>query len=83
MAVGVKKRDNESIQSLLRRFSRRVQQSGILIRTRRGRFYISPLTKRQKKLGALRRLKNQKEREKLYKLGKLEHEFKRYNKRGH
>jgi len=83
MEIGVKKRDNESIQSLLRRFSRRVQQSGILIRTRRSRFYISPLTKRQKKLGALRRLKNQKEREKLYKLGKLEHEFKRYNKRGH
>jgi len=83
MAIGVKKRDNESIQSLLRRFSRRVQQSGILIRTRRSRFYISPLTKRQKKLGALRRLKNRKEREKLYKLGKLEHEFKRYNKRRH
>ena len=83
MAIGVKKRDNESIQSLLRRFSRRVQQSGILIRTRRSRFYISPLTKRQKKLGALRRLKNRKEREKLYKLGKLEHEFKGYNKRRH
>ncbi len=83
MAIEVKKRDRESIQSLLRRFSRRVQQSGILIRTRRGRFYVPSLTKRQKKLGALRRLKNQKEREKLYKLGKLEHEFKRYNKRGH
>ena len=83
MAIGVKKRDNESIQSLLRRFSRRVQQSGILIRTRRSRFYISPLTKRQKKLGALKRLDIQKEREKLYKLGKLEHEFKRYNKRRH
>ena len=80
MAVGVKKRDKESIQGLLRRFSRRVQQSGILIRTRRNRFYISPLTKRQKKLGALKRLDIQKEREKLYKLGKLEHEFKRYNK---
>lgn len=80
MAIEVRKREKESIQGLLRRFSRRVQQSGILIRTRRSRFYISPLTKRQKKLGALRRLKNQKEREKLYKLGKLEHEFKRYNK---
>ena len=71
MAIEVKKRDKESVQSLLRRFSRRVQQSGILIRTRRSRFYIPPLTKRQKKIGALRRLKNQKEREKLYKLGKL------------
>lgn len=77
MAIEVKKRERESVQSLLKRFSRRVQQSGILIRTRRARFYISPLTKRQKRLGALRRLENQKEREKLYKLGKLENEFKR------
>jgi len=77
MAIEVRRREKESVQSLLRRFSRRVQQSGILIRTRRGRFYIPPLTKRQKRLGALRRLENQKEREKLYKLGKLEHEFKR------
>lgn len=74
MAIEVRKRERESAQGLLRRFSRRVQQSGILIRTRRGRFYIPPLTKRKKRLGALRRLENQKEREKLYKLGKLEHE---------
>ncbi len=77
MAIEVKKREKESAQGLLRRFTRRVQQSGILIRTRRGRFYISPLTKRQKRLGALRRLANRKEREKLYKLGKLENEYKR------
>ncbi len=83
MAVGVRKREKESVQSLLRRFSRRVQQSGILIRTRRSRFYVPPLTKRQKKIGALRRLKNQKEREKLYKLGKLEYDSKKYNKRRH
>ncbi len=77
MPVEVKKREKESVQSLLRRFSRRIQQSGVLIRTRRNRFYVAPLTKRQKKLGALRRLENRKEREKLYKLGKLENEFKR------
>mgnify|MGYP001605981995 FL=1 len=77
MAIEVKKREKESAQGLLRRFTRRVQQSGILIRARRSRFYVSPLTKRQKKLSALRRLVNQKEREKLYKLGKLENEYKR------
>ncbi len=77
MPIEVRKREKESTQGLLRRFSRRIQQSGILIRSRRNRFYAPPLTKRQKKISALRRLKNQKEREKLYKLGKLEHEFKR------
>jgi len=77
MAVEVQKREKESVQSLLRRFSRRIQQSGVLIRARRGRFYIPTPTKRQKKISALRRLEIQKEREKLYKLGKLEHEFKK------
>jgi len=77
MPVQVRKKERESVQSLMRRFSRRIQQSGVLIRARRGRFYVSPPTKREKKLSALRRLKAQKEREKLYKLGKLEHEFKR------
>ncbi len=78
MAIEVKKRERETTQSLLRRFSKRVQQSGILIRARRSRFYVSPLTKRQKKLSALRRQQIQKEKEKLYKLGKItsEHEFK-------
>lgn len=77
MAIEVKKREKESTQGLLRRFTRRVQQSGVLINSRRNRFYVPPLTKRQKRLGALTRLKNRKEREKLYKLGKLEHEFKK------
>ncbi|MDO8591155.1 MAG: 30S ribosomal protein S21 [bacterium] len=71
MPIEVKKKEGESASSLLRRFSKRVQQSGVLIRARKGRFYLSEPTKRQKRLGALRRLKNKKEREKLYKLGKL------------
>jgi ribosomal protein S21 len=71
MAIEVRKKDRETTQSLLRRFSKRVQQSGILVRARYNRFYIPFLTKRQKKLNALRRLETQKEREKLYKLGKL------------
>lgn len=77
MPIEVRKKERENVQSLLRRFSRRVLQSGILVRARRGRFYIPPKTKRQKKLSALRREQIQKERERLYKLGKLEDEFKR------
>lgn len=77
MPITVRKKERESVQSLLRRFSRRIQQSGVLIRARRGRFYVPPITKRQKKLSALRHQKIQKEREKLYKLGKLENEFKK------
>jgi len=77
MPVEVRKRERESVQGLLRRFSKRIVQSGVLVRARRGRFYVPPLSKRQKKLSALRREKVRKEKEKLYKLGKLEDEFKR------
>jgi ribosomal protein S21 len=71
MPIEVKKKEKETVQSLLRRFSRRIQQSGVLVRAKRGRFYTAPLTKRQKKINAIRRAKNQTQKEKLYKLGKL------------
>jgi len=77
MPVEVRKREKESVQGLLRRFSKRIVQSGVLLRAKRGRFYVPPLSKRQKKLSALRREKIQKERQRLYKLGKLIDEFKR------
>lgn len=70
--VTVTKRDRETIGSLLRRFTRRIQQSGILIRARKNRFFVSPKTKRAKKLAALWREKAIKENDRLRKLGKLE-----------
>jgi len=36
--IEVKKKDNESVGSLLRRFSRKVQQSGLLLQARSVRF---------------------------------------------
>ncbi len=72
MAVEVRKKEKETTASLLRRFSRRVQQSGVLLRARRTRFYEPPKSKRQKRIDALRRSTMQKEREKLIKLGKIE-----------
>ena len=37
--VEVRRRDHETTGAMLRRFTRRVQQSGILIRARKTRFY--------------------------------------------
>ena len=37
--VEVKKKDGESFESMFRRFSRKIQQSGVLIRARKTRFY--------------------------------------------
>ena len=72
MAIEVRKKDRESTGSLLRRFSRRVQQSGVLLRARRSRFYQKPKTKRQSKASALRREQLRAQRSDMMKMGLLE-----------
>jgi ribosomal protein S21 len=74
VAIEVKKRQGENTRSLLRRFSRRIQQSGILIRARKARFYEKEKSKREKRESALRRERIKDEKEKLKKLGLLEEE---------
>lgn len=69
--VEVRRKENETTGAMLRRFTRRVQQSGILIRARKERFYQSKPTKRATREKALRRIRVKKEWEKLEKLGKL------------
>ncbi|MBI2582683.1 30S ribosomal protein S21 [Candidatus Azambacteria bacterium] len=73
--VEVRRRERESISSLLRRFTRRVQQSGILLTARRSRFFEPAPSKRKIRESALRRVVLRAERERLRKLGKLEPEF--------
>lgn len=72
MAIEVRKKDKESTGSLLRRFSRKVQQSGILLRARKARFYVKPKTSRQLKASALRRQQLRAQRTELIKLGLLD-----------
>lgn len=76
--VEVRKRDGETTGAMLRRFTRRVQQSGILIGARKGRFYAHKPTKRAVRERALRRIQVNKERTRLEKLGKLPADEKRY-----
>lgn len=70
--IEVKKRDNESSESLVRRFTKRVQQSGVLIRAKKRRFYESPKNKRAIRDDALRRKAIREQREILRRQGKLE-----------
>lgn len=70
--VEVKKREGESGESLLRRFTKKVQQSGLLIRAKKGRFYDPPKTKREIRVDALRRKSIREKKEYLRKIGKLE-----------
>jgi ribosomal protein S21 len=72
MAIEVKRKEREPVGSLLRRFTRRVQQSGVLLSARRGRFYQNPKTKRQIKASALRREQLRSQRREMMKMGLLE-----------
>ena len=69
--VEVKKKDGESFESLLRRFNRKIQQSGVLVRARKTRFYEPGKSRNLLREDALRRNANREKREELKKLGKL------------
>jgi ribosomal protein S21 len=71
MGIEVKKQERETTQSLIRRFTRKVQQSGILVRARESRFRKPTKSRQMKKRAALRREKVKEEYQKLAKLGQL------------
>ncbi len=72
--IEVKKKDRESSESLIRRFSRRVQQSGVLVNVRKNRFRVEEKTKRQIREGAMYKDKVRKVVNKLKKMGKFDEE---------
>lgn len=69
MSFEIKKQDRENPQSLVRRFSRRLKNSGILLRARSLRFRDRPESALTKRRAALRRIEKQNEYEHLSKLG--------------
>lgn len=72
--IEVKKKDRESSESLIRRFSRRVQQSGVLVQARKARFRKEEKTRRELIAGAIYKDKVRKVVSKLKKMGKFEEE---------
>ncbi|MCX6759083.1 MAG: 30S ribosomal protein S21 [Candidatus Nealsonbacteria bacterium] len=69
MSLEVKKQERENSQSLIRRFRKKVQKSGILLRARKIRFRQRSKNKEMRKRTALRKEKLKAEYEKLEKLG--------------
>lgn len=70
--VEVRKRDGESAESLIRRFTKKLQQSGKLLRVKKGKYYQPPKNKRQLKVEALRRKELRETKEFLKKIGRLD-----------
>ena len=69
--VEIKRYENETTTSALRRFTKKVQQAGILGLAKKMRFRERKPSDFKKRKKALRRLKRKLEIEKLQKLGKI------------
>ncbi len=50
-----RKDPKESAENLLRRFNRKVQQSGIITSVKRGQYFEKPMSKRERRIRAILR----------------------------
>lgn len=72
--VEVQKKDRETSEGLIRRFSRQLQQSGVLPQARKLRFRSKKKTKRELRKEAMYKEKVRKEVDKLKKMGTFDDE---------
>lgn len=70
--VEVERGNNENSISIIKRFTRRVQGSGVLMRVRKNRFTERNRSHFVKKKNALKRLNRQAETAELIKMGKMQ-----------
>ena len=64
MSTFVKRKERESFEAMLRRFTRMVIMSKVIIHAKENRFRARPVSKRELKEGALRREKIKAEKQK-------------------
>ena len=65
----IKRQERETNQALIRRFTRRLKNSGILINAKKSQFRKRPKSLQMRKRAVLRKLEIRKEYEKKIKLG--------------
>lgn len=84
MAIEVRRKQNESSEALLRRFSRKMLQTGLVNRLKKARYHTPKKNKRAVKIAALRRNYITQKKEYLQKIGKLplDDQFSQNNRKG-
>jgi len=65
-----RKDSRESVENLLRRFGRKVQQSGVLANAKSAQYFEKPMSKRDRRMKAIVRRQRKAEKIKKLKLGK-------------
>lgn len=74
--IQIKRKGQETTLNLLKRFSRRVKQSGNILRFKEAQFKQRSKSNLKKKREALKKIAKKEKIDKLYKLGKLDKERK-------
>lgn len=69
--VEIKKKPRETTSSMLRRFTQRVRESGILVNAKKSKFQQPTKSRNIRRIEALERERRRKEQQRLKKLGKL------------
>lgn len=72
--VEVKRKKGETFESFLRRFNKRLMQSGTVLQFKKVRYYKRPISKNLQKKSALVRKERSELREYMRKIGRLEEE---------
>ena len=81
MPVEVKKKRSETFESLLRRFNKRIMQSGVLLQYKKVRYLRKAANKNAQRKNALYRIEAQGKREHLQKMGLLKEDDRKKKKR--
>lgn len=71
MSVETKRKRGETFEAFLRRFGKRMMQSGVLLQYKKVRYYKKPVSRNLQQKSALIRRDRREEREYLKKTGRL------------
>lgn len=69
--IHLTRKEHETTSALVRRFTLRVQGSGVLKEAKAKRFYEKPISRKLRRVAALERVGRSIERKKMRKLGKV------------
>ena len=72
--IDIKRKKGESFEAFMRRFKKRIMQSGLVLQYKKVRFHRKDENKQHRQKSALYRLSAAKDREYLKKIGRLQEE---------
>lgn len=77
----IKRKKGETFEAMLRRFSKRMQQSRKILQVKKSRYHEKTLSRNLKRQATLHKLKTRAQKEYLTKTGQLKDEDRKYYKK--